>query len=167
MRMRERDAAFTEYFAARSGAMRSTAFLLCGDWHRAEDLVQVAFTKLYLHWNRVMRHEALDPYVRRVLIRTYIDDGRKARWRREQPQVAAGEPVARPDPSDDRVMLVQALAEVPARQRAVLVLRYWEDLSVEETAAALSCSPGTVKSQAARGLAALRTLISHPVTEGR
>jgi RNA polymerase sigma-70 factor (sigma-E family) len=164
--MRERDAAFTEYFAARSTAMRSTAFLLCGDWHRAEDLVQIAFTKLYLHWNRVMRHEALDPYVRQVLIRAFIDDGRRARWRREQCQAAAIEPVARPDPSDDRVVLVQALAEVPARQRAVLILRYWEDMSVDETAAALRCSPGTVKSQSARGLATLRTLISHPVPKG-
>jgi RNA polymerase sigma-70 factor (sigma-E family) len=167
MRMRDRDTAFTEYFAARSGAMRSTAFLLCGDWHRSEDLVQVAFTKLYLHWNRVVRHEALDPYVRQVLIRTYIDDGRKAWWRREQPQAAAHERIAQPDPSDDRVMLVRALASVPLRQRAVLVLRYWEDLSVEETAAALRCSPGTVKSQAARGLATLRDLISHPVRKGR
>jgi RNA polymerase sigma-70 factor (sigma-E family) len=166
MRMRERDAAFTEYFAARSGAMRSTAFLLCGDWHRAEDLVQTAFTKLYLHWNRVARHEALDPYVRRMLIRTYIDDGRRAWWRREQPQAATTDRPSAPESSDDRLMLVQALAEVPVRQRAVLILRYWEDLSVEETAAVLRCSAGTVKSQAARGLATLRTLISHPVTKG-
>jgi RNA polymerase sigma-70 factor (sigma-E family) len=166
MRMRDRDAAFTEYFAARSGTMRSTAFLLCGDWHRAEDLVQIAFTKLYLRWNRVQRHEALDPYVRQVLIRAYIDDSRKARWRREQPQTAK-DLIAEADPADDRVMLVQALAEVPARQRAVLVLRYWEDLSVDETAAALRCSPGTVKSQASRGLVTLRNLISRPVVKGR
>jgi RNA polymerase sigma-70 factor (sigma-E family) len=167
MRMRDRDAAFTEYFAARSGTMRSTAFLLCGDWHRVEDLVQTAFTKLYLHWNRVTRHESLDPYVRQVLIRTYIDDGRKAWWRREQPQAATEDVPSAPVPSEDRVMLVRALAEVPARQRAVLVLRYWEDLSVEETAAALRCSTGTVKSQAARGLTTLRNLISHPVAKGR
>lgn len=162
--MSDRDTAFTEYFAARSSAMRSTAFLLCGDWHRAEDLVQIAFTKLYLHWNRVVRHEALDPYVRQVLVRTYIDDGRRARWRREQSQAAAIDRAAEPMPSDDRLVLVQALAEVPARQRAVLVLRYWEDLSIQETAAALKCSPGTVKSQASRGLATLRTLMSQPVT---
>jgi RNA polymerase sigma-70 factor (sigma-E family) len=161
--MSERDAAFTEYFAARSSAMRSTAFLLCGDWHRAEDLVQTAFTRLYLHWNRVTRHEVLDPYVRQMLVRAYIDDGRRARWRRERPPEAAAEPAAEPAPSDDRLVLVQALARVPARQRAVLVLRYWEDLSVEETATALKCSPGTVKSQAARGLATLRTLMSQPV----
>jgi RNA polymerase sigma-70 factor (sigma-E family) len=162
--MSDRDAAFTEYFAARSSAMRGTAFLLCGDWHRAEDLVQTAFTKLYLHWNRVTRHEALDPYVRQMLVRAYIDDGRRARWRRERPPEAAADRATEPTPTDDRLVLVQALAEVPARQRAVLVLRYWEDLSVEETAAALRCSPGTVKSQAARGLATLRNLMSQPVT---
>lgn len=80
--MSDRDSAFAEYFAARSGAMRGTAFLLRGDWHRAEDLVQAAFTKLYVHWNRVARHESLDPYVRKVLIRTFIDDGRRGWWRR-------------------------------------------------------------------------------------
>jgi len=162
--MSDRDAAFAEYFAARSGAMRGTAFLLCGDWHRAEDLVQTAFTKLYTHWNRVARHEALDPYVRQVLIRTYIDDGRRGWWRRERPQET---PLDRAGPAvsaDDRLMLMRALAEVPPRQRAVLVLRYWEDMSVEAAAAVLSCSPGTVKSQAARGLETLRTLMSQPVT---
>jgi RNA polymerase sigma-70 factor (sigma-E family) len=162
--MSERDAAFSEYFAARSDAMRGTAFLLCGDWHRAEDLVQTAFTKLYLHWNRVTRHEALDPYVRQMLVRAYIDDGRRARWRREASQASPIERAAAPVTSDDRLVLVQALAAVPPRQRAVLVLRYWEDLSVDETAAALKCSPGTVKSQASRGLAALRTLMAQPVT---
>lgn len=162
--MSDRDAAFAEYFAARSGAMRGTAFLLCGDWHRAEDLVQTAFTKLYTHWHRVARHEALDPYVRQVLIRTFIDDGRRGWWRRERPQETPVEQVAAQASADDRLVLMQALAGVPPRQRAVLVLRYWEDMSVEETAVALSCSTGTVKSQAARGLDALRTLLmSHSV----
>jgi RNA polymerase sigma-70 factor (sigma-E family) len=162
--MSDRDAAFAEYFAARSGAMRGTAFLLCGDWHRAEDLVQTAFTKLYTHWHRVARHEALDPYVRQVLIRTFIDDGRRGWWRRERPRETPIEQAAVQGSADDRLMLLQALAGVPPRQRAVLVLRYWEDMSVEETAVVLGCSAGTVKSQAARGLDALRTLMSHPVT---
>ncbi|MGW4947500.1 SigE family RNA polymerase sigma factor [Actinoplanes sp. NPDC004185] len=162
--MSDRDAAFAEYFAARSGAMRGTAFLLCGDWHRAEDLVQTAFTKLYTHWHRVARHEALDPYVRQVLIRTFIDDGRRGWWRRERPHETLTEQSAAPGSADDRLMLLQALAGVPPRQRAVLVLRYWEDMSVDETAAVLGCTAGTVKSQAARGLDALRTLMSHPVT---
>ena len=161
--MSDRDGAFAEYFAARSDALRGTAFLLCGDWHRAEDLVQSAFTRLYVHWGRVARHEALDPYVRQVLIRVFIDDGRRGWWRRERTQDF---PVERPgaEPhTDDRLMLLRALAEVPPRQRAVLVLRYWEDMSVEETAAALSCSAGTVKSQAARGLQTLRGLVPPPV----
>src|SRR4029453_8812437 len=76
VRMSDRDRAFAEYFAARSGSMRATAYLLCGDWHRAEDLVQSAFTKLYVHWNRVADHEALDPYVRKGLIHAFIHDGR-------------------------------------------------------------------------------------------
>lgn len=161
--MSDRDAAFAEYFAARSGAMRGTAYLLCGDWHRAEDLVQTAFTKLYTHWNRVARHESLDPYVRKVLIRTFIDDGRRGWWRRERPQEIPVDHEAAQVPADDRLMLLQALAKVPARQRAVLVLRYWEDMSVDETAAALSCSTGTVKSQASRGLDTLRGLVALPV----
>jgi DNA-directed RNA polymerase specialized sigma24 family protein len=80
LRMSDRDGAFAEYFAARSGAMRATAYLLCGDWHRAEDLVQVAFTKLYVLWNRVAPHEALDPYVRKILIRVFIDERRRGWW---------------------------------------------------------------------------------------
>ena len=136
--MSERDRAFAEYFAARSGAMRGTAFLLCGDWHRAEDLVQTAFTKLYVHWNRVSHHEALDPYVRKVLLRAFIDEGRRSWWRREQPRDTPVERAAPPVDPDDRLVLLQALARVPPRQRAVLVLRYWEDLSVEDAAAVLN-----------------------------
>ncbi len=165
--MSDRDRAFADYFAARSGAMRGTAYLLCGDWHRAEDLVQTAFTKLYVHWNRVAHHEALDPYVRKVLIRAFIDEGRRSRWRRERPQDTPIEQAAAPVPTDDRLVLLAALARVPPRQRAVLVLRYWEDLSVEDAAALLNCSTGTVKSQAARGLDTLRALMSPPVTAER
>jgi RNA polymerase sigma-70 factor (sigma-E family) len=165
--MSDRDRAFAEYFAARSGAMRGTAYLLCGDWHRAEDLVQTAFTKLYLHWHRVQRHESLDPYVRRVLIRTYIDDGRRGWRRREHPQEKPIDRAAAEVPAEDRLVLMRALAQVPPRQRAVLVLRYWEDQSVEDVASMLNCSTGTVKSQAARGLDTLRTLVSPPVRAER
>src|SRR5687767_7754303 len=103
--MSDRDGAFAEYFAARSGAMRGTAYLLCGDWHRAEDLVQAAFTKLYVNWHRVARHEALDPYVRKVLIRTFIDDGRRGWWRRERPRESPIEQASPEAPTDDRLML--------------------------------------------------------------
>jgi RNA polymerase sigma-70 factor (sigma-E family) len=165
--MGDREAAFTEYFAARSDAMRSTAYLLCGDWHRAEDLVQTTFVKLYLVWNRVTRHEALDAYVRQILVRTFFDERRRGWWRRERVGEEDAERPMPPDSLESRLVVLQALAAVPPRQRAVLVLRYWEDLSVEETAAMLRCSPGTVKSQAHRGLDTLRGLLSpaHTVIE--
>ncbi|ATE56596.1 SigE family RNA polymerase sigma factor [Actinosynnema pretiosum] len=158
--MSSRDAAFAEYFAARADAMRGTAYLLCGDWHRAEDLVQTAFTKLYLAWDRLARQDALDAYTRQVVVRTFVSETRRGWFRRvtvgDLPVERAAAPVGSPE---DRQVLLTALARVPARQRAVLVLRYWEDLSVRETAEALGCSEGTVKSQAARGLSALRALV--------
>ncbi|GAA2683506.1 MULTISPECIES: SigE family RNA polymerase sigma factor [Actinoplanes] len=162
--MSDRDEAFAEYFAARSGSMRATAYLLCGNWHRAEDLVQTTFTKLYLRWDRISKQESLDPYARQVMIRAFIDEGRWGWWRRERPHHEPIERAAPDVPAEDRLMLLRALADVPARQRAVLVLRYWQDLSIEETAAALGCTSGTVKSQSARGLATLRALIGAPVT---
>ncbi|MBG6100107.1 SigE family RNA polymerase sigma factor [Micromonospora vinacea] len=158
--MSDRDKAFAEYFAARSGAMRGTAYLLCGDWHRAEDLVQTAFVKLYRVWNRISRHEVLDSYLRQILIRTFLDERRRGWWRRERVGGEDAEQVAPPDSPESRLVLLQALARVAPRQRAVLVLRYWEDLSVEDVAALLECSPGTVKSQAARGLDTLRGLLT-------
>lgn len=157
--MSDRDGEFAEYFAVRSEAMRGTAYLLCGDWHRAEDLVQTAFTKLYLVWDRVARHEVLDAYLRRVLVRLYLDQRRRGWWRRETVTDVPAERAALPEAAEGRLTMLRALAGVPPRQRAVLVLRYWEDLSIEETAALLQCSPGTVKSQAARGLDALRTVL--------
>ncbi|MEO6082852.1 MAG: SigE family RNA polymerase sigma factor [Umezawaea sp.] len=155
--MRDRDAEFAEYFAARSGAMRGTAYLLCGDWHRAEDLVQVTFTKLYLAWRKIARHEVLDAYTRQILVRTFISDTRRGRYSRERFGDDAIDPAAQASGStEDRLVVLAALEHVPPRQRAVIVLRYWEDLSVEETARALKCTTGTVKSQAARGLQTLR-----------
>ncbi|MFG2064090.1 SigE family RNA polymerase sigma factor [Micromonospora sp. NPDC048871] len=158
--MGDRDTAFAEYFAARSNAMRSTAYLLCGDWHRAEDLVQTAFTRLYLAWHRVSRHEVLDAYLRQIIVRAFLDERRRGWWRREQVDGAHPERPAPTEAPENRLVLLQALAAVPPRQRAVLVLRYWEDLPVDEVATLLRCSPGTVKSQAARGLDTLRGLLS-------
>jgi RNA polymerase sigma-70 factor (sigma-E family) len=163
--MGDRNTAFAEYFAARSQTMRGTAYLLCGDWHRAEDLVQTAFTKLYLVWNRVSRHEVLDAYTRQILVRTFLDERRRGWWRRER---VGGDDTDRPTPPDspeNRLVMLQALAALPKRQRAVLVLRYWEDLSVDEAAAMLGCSAGTVKSQASRGLENLRGLLP-PIYSG-
>jgi RNA polymerase sigma-70 factor (sigma-E family) len=158
--MDDRDRAFAEYFGTRSDALRGTAYLLCGDWHRAEDLVQTSFIKLYRAWNRIAGHHTLDAYTRQILVRTFLDENRRGFFHRERVTNTPADRAATPNGSaEDRIVLLSALARVPARQRAALVLRYWEDLSVEETAQAMRCSPGTVKSQASRGLEALRGLI--------
>jgi RNA polymerase sigma-70 factor (sigma-E family) len=160
------DGEFSEYFAARVHALRNTAHLLCGDWHRAEDITQLAMLRLYVAWPRLARREALDAYARRVVVRTFLAENRRSRWQREQltdtpPDTAT----TTADDSAERLLLVRALAAVPPKQRAVLVLRYWNDLSVAEVAAVLRCSAGTVKSQAARGLAALRQRLGPHFTE--
>jgi len=156
-----RDDEFSAYVAARARLLRRSAYLLCGDWHRAEDLTQSALTKVYLAWSRVRRADNVDAYVRQVLVRTYLDEQRR-RWRSEQ---LSGETLdgLRPDPaaaSDQRLDLLRALATLPPRQRAAVVLRCWEDLPITEVARALDCSEGTVKSQTSRGLAALRGVLA-------
>lgn len=161
--MNDRDEGFAAYFASRSSAMRGTAFLLCGDWHRAEDLVQNAFVKLYRAWHRVGATEKLDAYTRQILVRCFLDETRRGFRHREQPTAEQlDRAVSDAGGVEDRVVLVRALADLPARQRATLVLRFWEDLSVEETAKALRCSVGTVKSQTSRALDSMRDLVPTP-----
>lgn len=152
---------FRELYAARAPALRRTAFLLCGDWHQAEDLVQVAFAKLYASWRRV---DHPDAWLRQVLVRSWVDETRRPH-RRERPSAALPERAAPHGSStEDRELLKAALAAVPPRQRACLVLRFFEDLSVTETALALGCTESTVKSQTSRGLDALRDVLRplHP-----
>jgi RNA polymerase sigma-70 factor (sigma-E family) len=153
---------FVEYFAARRDAVRRTAYLLCGDWYWADDLTQGAFIRLAAGWRRVRDRGALDAFVRTCLVRAYLSEARRI-WRRrertvaEPPDTAAGpgdaESVAR------RAQFTTALRQLPPRQRAVLVCRYYQDLDVAATAVALRCSPGTVKSQTAKALAKLRDLL--------
>ncbi|MDQ0775781.1 RNA polymerase sigma-70 factor (sigma-E family) [Streptomyces aurantiacus] len=148
---------FDEFARSRQAQLRRAAYLLCGDWHLAEDLTQTALAKLYAVWRKV-RMESADSYARKVLFRTFVDETRRRRWW-ERPgahQYEVAAPVLDPDL---RLVLLAALRQVPARSRAVLVLRFWEDQSVEETAAALGCSTGTVKSQTSRGLATLRRIL--------
>lgn len=158
----EAESEYGDYVAARAARLVRFAYLLCGDWHRAEDAVQGALIKLYLAWPRLARVEAVDAYVRRIVVRVLIDNGRLARFRHERLSDRLPEPPAPPDPGDaveDRIAVLHALGQVPPRQRATLVLRYWEDLSIEQVAEVLGCSAGTVKSQTARGLRALRELL--------
>lgn len=152
---------FEDYVNARGSALLKTAWLLTGDHQRAEDLVQTALTKTWLHWAQI-RHEsdgAYDAYVRRVILTTYLAWWRR-RWTGESPTAQLPEQPAEGDDQEataQRRDVMNALAKLPRGQRAVLVLRYFEDLTEAQTADALGCSAGTVKSQAARGLATLRS----------
>jgi RNA polymerase sigma-70 factor (sigma-E family) len=157
-----RDAEFEAFYTARGAGLRATAYLLCGNWHQAEDLTQAAFTKIYLAWNRLDERETLDQYARTVLLRTFLDERRRP-WRREhatEPGSEVFDDVAYDPGPADQMLLRDALAAVPKGQRAVLVLRFWADLSVDQTAEVLGCSTGSVKSQSARGLAKLREVMA-------
>ncbi|ROO51304.1 RNA polymerase sigma-70 factor (sigma-E family) [Micromonospora sp. Llam0] len=148
---------FREFVASRSGALLRTAYLLAGDWATAEDLLQTALTKTYLAWKRLGQIEAVEPYARRVLVNTATSWWRR-RWHGERPTETLPER-AGPDLIQqqlDRDVLWRHVKALPARQRAVLVLRYYEDLSEAQTAALLNISPGTVKSQTSRALGTLR-----------
>jgi RNA polymerase sigma-70 factor (sigma-E family) len=161
---------FAEYFAARREAVRRTAFLLCGDWHRADDLAQTAFVALHRRWRKVRDKQALDAYVRRSVVRAVIDESRRP-WRRERfvdelPETPGGDGEIG-DTVATRDALLRGLKRVPPRQRAVLVLRFLEGLDVSGTAAALGCTEGTVKSQTARGLEALREALGDALDDLR
>jgi RNA polymerase sigma-70 factor (sigma-E family) len=148
---------FDGFVAARSRTLLRTAWLLTGDWHLAEDLLQTALAKAYLAWHRIGagREEA---YVRRILVTTHATWWHRS-WRHEAPTEHLPETTGPEDEgasADLRRVVVAALADLPRRQRATVVLRYYCDLSEAETADALDCSVGTVKSQAAKGLARLR-----------
>jgi RNA polymerase sigma-70 factor (sigma-E family) len=152
---------FREFVAARSAALLRTAYLLAGDWATAEDLLQTALTKTYLAWKRLGEIEAVEPYARRVLVNTATSWWRR-RWHGERPTEVLPERPA-PDRLEEhleRDALWQHVKALPARQRAVLVLRFYEDMSEAQTAAMLGISVGTVKSQTSRALGALRQRLS-------
>jgi RNA polymerase sigma-70 factor (sigma-E family) len=160
---------FAEYFRARRDTVRRTAFLLCGDWHRADDHAQAAFVALHRHWHRIRDKAALDAWMRRALVRGVVDESRRP-WRRERFTAEPVEPPSVPAASDavaTRHVLVDGLRTVPPRQRAVLVLRFLEGLDIAATAAVLGCSEGTVKSQTAHGLAALRASLGDALDDLR
>ncbi|MEU8422376.1 SigE family RNA polymerase sigma factor [Micromonospora sp. NPDC048835] len=148
---------FREFVAARSAALLRTTYLLTGDWATAEDLLQTALTKTYLAWKRLGGIEAVEPYARRVLVNTSTSWWRR-RWHGERPTEVLPERagVDEIEQQLDRDLLWRHLRQLPNRQRAVLVLRYYEDMSEAQTAAMLDISPGTVKSQTSRALATLR-----------
>lgn len=156
----ERDAAFSDFVAARRTHLRRIAYALCGDWHRADDLVQTALVKLYVAWPRIVRDGREEAYVRTIIVRADIDEHRRP-WRREVTGLPYAEtPAPEPLPVEERSALFEALQGLPTMQRKVVVLRHWLGLSTAETAHELRISQGTVKSHASRGLAALRVVLA-------
>ncbi len=152
MRRDEREAAVEEYFSARAAGMRRTAYLVVRDWHTAEDMVQACFIQLYRHWPRI-RTETVDAFARRTLVNlclSHLRKNRKERLTGEPPETSS---LDRTDDHD----VVRTLAVLPPQQRAVVALRFLDDLSVAEVAQVLGIAEGTVKSQTARALATLRT----------
>lgn len=165
MREAVREREFREFAETRQAQLRRSAYLLCGDWHQAQDLTQTALMKLYAAWGRVTRDGNVDAYARTILTRTFIDQQRKRGWREEPVSEPPDLPSAVPVTPELRWMMQEALRELPPRYRAVLVLRFWEDWTVDQTAHALQVSPGTVKSQSARGLARLKDIIERLTSE--
>jgi RNA polymerase sigma-70 factor (sigma-E family) len=155
---------FSEYVVARRPLMYRTAWVLCGDHHQAEDLVQQVLTKLYVAWPRVSRMDSVDGYVRTMLVNANVDRLRRCR---ETVGLELFDQTARDVDHDATLDLRDALAELAPGQRRAVALRHLWGLSVEETAAELGVAPGTVKSQTADAVRRLRVLLAPHREEGR
>ncbi|MFJ1707253.1 SigE family RNA polymerase sigma factor [Kitasatospora sp. NPDC088346] len=162
--MGEAPADFLEFAHARSGQLFRSACLLTGDWHLAEDLVQETLAKMYRSWRRIDRTQPPAAYAHTVLVRTFISQRRLGRSG-ERPSDRLPEATARSDDPALRLTLVDGLAALGPKDRAVLVLRYWEDRSVEETARALHLTAGTVRTRSSRALQRLRQILGTDFAE--
>jgi RNA polymerase sigma-70 factor (sigma-E family) len=152
---------YVAYVTSRLPLLKRAAYLLCGDSDRADDLVQSTITRLFVYWLRASQAENLDGYVHRMLVRRYLDEQR-LRWSRVRLTAELPEQAEQfPTNVEDADVVQIALRALPKGQRAVLVLRFLCDLSVEETAATLRCSPGNVKAQTSRGLHTLRKVLTN------
>ncbi|MDO3703322.1 SigE family RNA polymerase sigma factor [Micromonospora sp. C28SCA-DRY-2] len=158
---REDEAEYRDYVSARLEHLRRVAYLLCHDWHAAEDLVSTVLLKLFRSWRSAKRADNLDAYVRGMLTNAWLDELRRP-WRRREHSTARlpDHWTAAPEP-EDRGAIGRLLLGLGPRQRAVVVLRYYCDLSVEQTARLLGISEGTVKSQSARALETLRSVAAN------
>jgi RNA polymerase sigma-70 factor (sigma-E family) len=153
---------FTRFAGASAGRLRRTAFGMCRDWHLAQDLTQTTLAKLYVGWGRASQAGNVEAYAHTTLLRTYLDHRR----RRSSAEHTSAFPVdarAATAPGggpDLRLTMLDALARLPARDRAIVILRFWEDWSVERVADVLGIPSGVVKAQTRRSLAKLRELLS-------
>jgi RNA polymerase sigma-70 factor (sigma-E family) len=157
-----REAEFADYVSGRLTSLRRLAMLLCQDWQRADDLVQATITKLYVKWPKAVAAGNIDAYVRAIVVREFLDE-RRSSWVTRV--TLSGEVPERPSGAaelDSVLDLRAAMTALPARQRATVVLRFYLDLSVDQTAQLLGCTVGTVKSQTAKALAALRLALGVP-----
>jgi RNA polymerase sigma-70 factor (sigma-E family) len=155
---------FVEFAEGISARLQGMAFLLCGDWHTAEDLVQATLAKVFVSWRRIRQQETAHAYATRTLVNTHLAHKRLKRTG-EIPTSELPERAAELPAPETRMVVLAALAALPPKGRAVVVLRYWADLSVDQVAAVLGCSPGAVKSQSARGLDKLRGVLGDATTE--
>lgn len=153
-----KDAEFSDWMAARQPALLRTAYLLAGDHHGAEDLVQNTLAKVYLNWHKVRDPKTINGYARRILVNEHNSLWRRAWKKRETPSDEAPEWLATHDTYDvgHGTALWELVATLPRKQRAAVVLRYYEELTEAETAEVLGCSVGNVKSQTSRALSTLR-----------
>lgn len=173
-RKQARDEEFQSFMIGRWPRLTRTAFLLTGEQHAAEDLVQSTLEQVYVHWRKVVSADDPEAYVRRVMINAHARRHRRRLKEFLAPKDDSGLVHEVPDTgdriaqADDRGALLKALAQLPVRQREAVVLRYWEDLTETQTAEAMGCSVGTVKSNAAKGIAKLRALpgLAETVTQG-
>ncbi|MEV7815328.1 SigE family RNA polymerase sigma factor [Streptomyces flaveolus] len=162
--MGEAPADYLEFAAVRSGPLFRTACLLTGDWHLAEDLVQETLAKMYRSWRRISRAESPVAYADTVLVRSFLSQ-RRRRSSTERPSDRLPDAAAPARDAELRMTLLDGLARMSAKDRAVLVLRYWEDRSVEETAQVLQLSPGAVRARSMRALERLRALLGDQLAD--
>ena len=154
------EAAFSSYVAARRTQLFRTACFLCGDPHRAEDIVQDALARLYSVWDRVARMDNVEGYVRRIIVNAHYSDRRRPWWRETTADAPPDVPLRPGFPVEDADAIRSALTALPPGQRRVVVLRHILNLTIAETAAELGISTGTVKSQSTDALAALRRALA-------
>jgi RNA polymerase sigma-70 factor (sigma-E family) len=151
------DLEFTQYATVAVSRLRDTAYLMCRDWHLADDLTQTALTKLYLAWPRVMKAEGVDAYARKVLLRSFLDH-RRRRWTTEVATATFHDAGSSESP-DLRLTLIDALGLLKPEDRAIVILRYSEDYSVEQVASLLELREGAVRTRSMRALAKLREVL--------
>jgi RNA polymerase sigma-70 factor (sigma-E family) len=147
---------FAEFVEMTWVSLHREAYRLCHDWHEAEDLVQLTLHRIYDRWSSLRDRHELRSYSRRALLHVFVSERRRARWRHEVTTVDLPERAASTGVAEDRLTLLTAIATLPDRQRMVILLRFWHDLTAEQTAQVLDCPRGTVTSQTHRALSSLR-----------